>query len=79
MSVCKLLGWYTLPHNEAVTKPAALGSLKEHEASIVPKNQEMCHQSILALIFGNNALTSQCLDSLSNDTNDFREFMVFPK
>ena len=36
--------------------------LKEHEASIVQKNQEMFHkqeQSILALISGNNSLTNQ--------------------
>ena len=41
--------------------------LKEHEASIVPKNQEMFHkqeQSIVALISGNNSLTNQRVDNL---------------
>ena len=45
--------------------------LKEHEASIVQKNQEMFHkqeQSILALKSGNNSLTNQRLDNLSKDT-----------
>ena len=38
--------------------------LKEHDASIFQKNQEMFHkqeQSILALISGNNSLTNQLL------------------
>ena len=50
--------------------------LKEHEASIVQKNQEMFHkqeQSILALISGNNSLTNQRLDNLSKDINDLKE------
>ena len=54
--------------------------LKEHEASIVQKNQEMFHkqeQSILALISGNNSLTNQRLDNLSKDLNDLKE--SFPK
>ena len=47
--------------------------LKEHEASIVQKNQEMFHkqeQSILALISGNNSLTNQRLDNISKDINE---------
>ena len=47
--------------------------LKEHQASIVQKNQEMFHkqeQSILALISRNNSLTNQRLDNLSKDIND---------
>ena len=54
--------------------------LKEGEASIVQKNQEMFHkqeQSILALISGNNSLTNQRLDNLSKDLNDLKE--SFPK
>ena len=50
--------------------------LKEHEVSIVQKNQEMFHkqeQSILALISGNNSLTNQCLDNFSKDINDLKE------
>ena len=51
--------------------------LKEHEVSIVQKNQEMFHkqeQSILALISGNNSLTNQGLDKLSKDINECLEF-----
>ena len=47
--------------------------LKENEASIVQKNQEMFHkkeQSILALISGNYSLRNQRLDNLSKDIND---------
>ena len=54
--------------------------LKEHEASIVQKNQEMFHkqeQSILALISGNNSLTNQRLDNLSKDINDLKESLEF--
>ena len=54
--------------------------LKKHEASIVQKNPEMFQkqeQSILALISGNNSLTSQRLDSLSNDINDLKESLEF--
>ena len=56
--------------------------LKEHEASIVQKNQEMFHkqeQSILALIYGNNSLTNQRLDSLSKDIKDLKESLKFSK
>ena len=56
--------------------------LKEHEASIVQKNQEMFHkqeQSILALIYGNNSLTNQCLDSLSKNIKDLKESLKFSK
>ena len=54
--------------------------LKEHEASIVQKNQEMFHkqeQFILALKSGNNSLTNQRLDNLSKDTNDLKESLEF--
>ena len=54
--------------------------LKEHEASIVHKNQEMLHkqkQSILQLISCNNSLTNQRLDSLSMDINDLEENLEF--
>ena len=54
--------------------------LKEHEASIVQKNQEMFHkqeQSILALISGNNSLTNQRPDILSIDINDLKESLEF--
>ena len=54
--------------------------LKEHEAPIVQKNQEMFHkqeQSILALISGNNSLTNQRLDNLSKDVNDLKESLEF--
>ena len=54
--------------------------LKKHEASIVQKNPEMFQkqeQSILALISGNNSLTSQRLDSLSKDINDLKESLEF--
>ena len=54
--------------------------LKEHEASVVQKNQEMFHkqeQSILALISGNNSLTNERLDSLSKDINDLKESLEF--
>ena len=54
--------------------------LKEHEASIVQKNQEMFHkqeQSILALISRNNSLTNQRLDNLSKDINDPKESLEF--
>ena len=47
--------------------------LKEHDASIFQKNQEMFHkqeQSILALISGNNSLTNQRLDNISKDINE---------
>ena len=50
--------------------------LKEHEASVVQKNQEMLHkqdQSILALMSGNNSLTNQRLDNLSKDINELKE------
>ena len=56
--------------------------LKEHEASIVQKNQEMLHkqeQSILALIPGNNSLTNQHLDNLSKDINDLKASLEFPQ
>ena len=55
-------------------------TLKEHEASIVQKNQEMFHkqeQSILAFISGNNSLTNQRLDILSIDINDLKESLEF--
>ena len=54
--------------------------LKEHEASIVQKNQEMLHkqeQSILTLICGNKSLTNQRLDNLSKDINDLKESLEF--
>ena len=54
--------------------------LKENEASIVQKNQEMFHkqeQSILALISGNNSLRNQRLDNLSKDINDLKESLEF--
>ena len=54
--------------------------LKEHEASIVQKNQEMFHkqeQFILALISGNNSQTNQRLDNLSKDINDLKESLEF--
>ena len=54
--------------------------LKEHEAPVVQKNQEMFHkqeQSILALISGNNSLTKQRLDNLSKDINDLKESLEF--
>ena len=54
--------------------------LKEHEASIVQKNQETLHkqeQSILALISGNNSLMNQRLDNLSKDINDLKESLEF--
>ena len=54
--------------------------IKEHEESIVEKNQEMFHkqeQSILALISGNNALTNQRIDNLSKDINDLKESLEF--
>ena len=54
--------------------------LKEHEASIVQKNQEMLHNqehSILALISGNNSLMNQRLDNLSKDINDLKESLEF--
>ena len=54
--------------------------LKEREASIVHKNQEMLHkqkQSILQLISCNNSLTNQRLDSLSMDINDLEENLEF--
>ena len=54
--------------------------LKEHEASIVQKNQEIFHkqeQPILALISRNNSLTSQRLDSLSKDINNLKESLEF--
>ena len=54
--------------------------LKEHEASIVQKNQEMFHkqeQSIVALISGNNSLTNQLLNNLSKDINDLKETLEF--
>ena len=56
--------------------------LKEHEVSIVQKNQEMFHkqeQFILALISGNNSLTNQRLDNLSKDINDLKESLEFSK
>ena len=40
--------------------------LKEHEASIVQKNQEM----FLALTSGNNSLTNQRLDNLIKNMGD---------
>ena len=54
--------------------------IKEHEESIVEKNQEIFHkqeQSILALISGNNALTNQRIDNLSKDINDLKESLEF--
>ena len=55
-------------------------TLKEHEVSIVQKNQEMFQkqeQSILALISGNNLLTNQRTDNLSKDINDLKESLEF--
>ena len=54
--------------------------LKEHETSIVQKNQEMFHKqehSILALISGKNSLTNQRLDKLNKDINDLKESLEF--
>ena len=54
--------------------------LKEDEASIVQKNQEMFHNqelSILALISRNNSLTNQRLDNFSKDMNDPKESLEF--
>lgn len=54
--------------------------LKEHEESIVKKNQEMfCKQErlILALISENNSLTNQHLDRLSKDKIDLKESSKF--
>ena len=54
--------------------------LKEHEASIVEKNQEMFHKQeefILALISGNTSLTNQRLDNFSKDMNDLTESLEF--
>ena len=54
--------------------------LKEHDASIFQKNQEMFHkqeQSSLALISGNNSLTNQRLETLSKDINDLKESLEF--
>ena len=54
--------------------------LKEHEASIVQKNQEMFHkqeQSVLELISGKTSLTNQRIDSLSKDMNDLKESLKF--
>ena len=54
--------------------------LKEHEASIVQKNQGIFHkqkQSFLALISGNNSLTNQRLDSLSKDINYLKQSLEF--
>ena len=54
--------------------------LKEHEESVVKKNQEMfCKQErpILALISENNSLTNQHLDSLSKDKIDLKESSKF--
>ena len=54
--------------------------LKEHEASIVQKNQEMFYKqerSILALISGNNSLTNERLDYLSKDINELKESLEF--
>ena len=54
--------------------------LKEHEASVAQKNQEMFQkqeQSILALISGNNSLKNQRLDNLSKDINDRKESLEF--
>ena len=54
--------------------------LKEHNASIVQKNQGMFHKqehSILALISRNDSLTNQLLDSLSKDITDLKESLEF--
>ena len=54
--------------------------LKEHEASIVQKNQRMFHkqeQSILPLIHGNTSLKNQRLDSFSEDIYDLEESLEF--
>ena len=54
--------------------------LKEHEASIGQKNQEFFYKqenSILALISGNNSLTNQRLDNLSEDIIDLKESLEF--
>ena len=54
--------------------------LKEDEASIVQKNQEMFHNqelSILALISRNNSLTNQRLHNFSKDMNDPKESLEF--
>ena len=54
--------------------------LKEHEGSIVQKNQEMFHkqeQFILALISENDWLTNQRLNKLRKDINDPKESLEF--
>ena len=54
--------------------------LKEHEASIAQKNQEIFHkqrQSILALISREASLRNQCLDSLSKNMNDLKKSLKF--
>ena len=56
--------------------------LKEHNASIIQKNQEMFdeqEQSILALISGNSSLTNQRLGRLSKGINDLKESLEFSK
>ena len=63
-----------------VTKVIFEKILKEHEASVVQKNQEMFQkQSILALISGNNSLTNQHLDNLIKAINDLEESLEFSK
>ena len=54
--------------------------LKEYEASIVQKNEEMFHkqeQPILTLVSGSNSLTKQHLNSLSKDMHDLKESLEF--
>ena len=56
--------------------------LKEHNASIIQKNQEMFdeqEQSILALISGNSSLMNQRLGRLSKGINDLKESLEFSK
>ena len=54
--------------------------LKEYEASIVQKNEEMFHkqkQPILTLVSGSNSLTKQRVDSLSKDIHNLKESLEF--
>ena len=56
--------------------------LKEYNASIIQKNQEMFdeqEQSILALISENSSLTNQRLGRLSKGINDLKESLEFSK
>ena len=54
--------------------------LREHEASIIQKNQEMFHkqeQPILALISRNNSSRNQRLDSFIKDIRDLKVSLEF--